>query len=652
MADRYNTTGLWRDYELGKAYQSTIGLTKNLPTFVRFFEGKQWPAPTDKTKKLPRPVVNVIKMICRNKKSAILSTPVKLVYTAEDERVDTELFNHFSEYIQKELGQVALDKRAIDDAVKKGCYFYHYFWDAEARGKRGNVEGALRCEIIDPLNIFFANPREHDEQKQKWILIASREDVSAVRAKADSDVDVESIVADAQDDKYGTPEQEGDRLCTVLTRYFRRDGEVYCEMATKGAIIKAPFPISPDIAAARAALGVDGDGDGAGIDAPNNHLPDKAETDMELPKSPAAYLYPIVAGSYESREDSIYGIGEVEGLIPNQKAINFFLAMALLNAQENAWGKYIVLPGALGHQTIKNEPGQVLTDYSKTGKGIRKMTEQTMQAQPLQLVDTLTSLTRVVTGSSEVMTGESIGSSMSGAAIAQLQSQALIPTEELKESFWIVKEKQGKVLAQFFKLFYSDKEFTYEDDIPVRDGTGAIAYDTAGNVMMERRHVSASFNGGDFSDVDFDVVVEATGGTKASAAGDISALDNLLAQNRISLRTYLDAYPNDSLSNKAKIIKGVEEDEQGQVVQLTAQVQSLTAQLAEMAKMAESRRETAEQVEKVIGENERLRILLARLYTESAEKIRTANARIAEAQSDASQFAHDIADAIGMKPTV
>ena len=194
-------TALWEDYENGLTYQQSSGLAKNLPTFVNFYEGKQWAAPTKNTKNLPRPVVNIIKMICRNKKSAILATPVKIIYKAEDEMADVEKFNNFAAYIQKEIGQEALDKKAIDDGVKKGSYFYHYYWDSEAKGKNGIKEGGLRCEIIDPLNIFFSNPTELDEQKQKWILIASREDVESVRAKCDEGIDPEEIVSDEPDSK-------------------------------------------------------------------------------------------------------------------------------------------------------------------------------------------------------------------------------------------------------------------------------------------------------------------------------------------------------------------------------------------------------------------------------------------------------------------
>lgn len=639
-------TSLWEDYQNGIAYQQTSGLAKNLPTFVNFYEGKQWAKPTKNTKNLPRPVVNIVKMICRNKKSAILATPVKIVYKAENDRADVEKFNRFASYIQKEIGQEALDKRAIGDGVIKGSYFYHYYWDSEAKGKDGIKEGGLRCEIIDPLSIFFSNPNEIDEQKQKWILIASREDVESVRAKCDSDIDPETIVGDEGEHKYGEVEQEGDKLCTVLTRYFRKDGEVYCEKATKSVVINKAFPIAPDLEAAGRELGLDDTDSEGEEDAPNNALPDNGEGEELTSERVKASLYPIVVGNYERREKSIYGLGEVEGIIPNQKAINFNLAMSLLNAQEVAWGKYIVLPNALKGQVINNEPGQVLVDYSQTGNGIRKMTEQVIQSQPLQLIDTITQLTRVVTGSTEVMTGETLGASMSGAAIAQLQSQAQQPVEELKDAFWLVKEKQGRILAQFFKLFYSDKEFTYEENIQKIDGNGQPIFDNTGKPEEEEAQMTDVFNSSEYAETEFEVVVEATAGTKSSAAGDITALDVLLSKGAISIKSYLKAYPEDALSNRSEVLKLVEEEEQSQVVQLTQQVQQLTEQLSQATQVIQQQKETVDKVVSLIQENSQLKTFIADLYSESKSKIQQANEQIeignqaiAATTRDATEFA-------------
>lgn len=638
-------TSLWDDYQHGLSYQASSGLSKNIPKFVKFYEGDQWAAPTKNTKNLPRPVVNIIKMICRNKKSAMLSIPVKITYSAEDAMVDVDKFNKFAEFIQKEMGMKNLDKKAIDDAVKKGSYFYHYYWDSEAKGKDGTAEGGLRCEIIDVLNIFFADPTQLDEQKQEWILIASRENVRSVRAKCDKGVDPDSIRADESDNKYGVVEQEGDELCTVLTKYFRKNGEVYCEIATKSVIVRKAFPITPDLQAAGRELGY------VEEDAPNNDLPDSNDGKNLMPDSVKAHLYPVVVGNYEIREKSIYGLGEVEGLIPNQKSINFNIAMALLNNQEMAWGKYVVLPGALKGQTITNEPGQVITDHTSTGNGIKKLSEQAIHSQPMQLVDTLTQLTRVVTGSTEVMTGETLGTGMSGAAIAQLQAQAQQPVEELKEAFWLVKEKQGKVLAQFFKLYYAEKEFSYTEEMSVDESGMPIDNPALASTPLHTENVQLTdvFNGEEYRNTEFTVVVEATAGTKASAAGDINALDILLQKGAISIKTYIKAYPSDALSNKSELLKGIEEEEQNQIKQLSEQLKQTEEQNLQLTKMVEEQKSTVEKVVSIVEENNRLRAFIAAMYTEAKTKINNANAqikagnaKIAETTQDASEFAQYI----------
>ena len=72
-----------------------------MPTWVAMYEGKQWPDSTEKTKNLPRPVINILKMMCRNKKSAVASSPVKLHYTTDDLESDTTLFDQFTQYMVK-----------------------------------------------------------------------------------------------------------------------------------------------------------------------------------------------------------------------------------------------------------------------------------------------------------------------------------------------------------------------------------------------------------------------------------------------------------------------------------------------------------------------------------------------------------------------
>ena len=631
-------TKIWEDYRNSRAYLDATKLSTKFPAFVKYYEGDQWAPANDKTKGMPRPVVNVIKMICRNKKSAILSTPVKIIYKAENSAVDVDKFNNFAEYIQRELGQDRLDKDAIDDGVKKGTYVYHYYWDSEAIGKEGVKDGATRCEILEPLNVLFANPCERDEQKQKWIIIVSREDVESVKAKADKGVDLDAIKGDESESKYQTKEQDGSELVTVLTRYFRKNGEVYFEKGIKNLMITAARPLAPDITSAAIDLGME--------DAPNNSLPDNTEIEPLVTDRAKAPLYPIVVGNYEKREGSIYGLGEVEGLIPNQKSINFNIAMALLNAQENAWGKWVVHPKALRGQTITNAPGQVITDYTESMNGIKKMSEQSLSSAPLTLVDTLTQLTRAVTGSSEVMSGEVLGANMSGAAIAQLQSQAQQPIEELKDSFWLAKEKQGKILAQFFKLYYEQKEFSYSEKKQKTDADGKPMVDEIGNPIMMESIATETFSSSEYAGTEFSVVVEATAGTKASAAGDISALDALYSRGDISLKTYLEVYPDDALSNKHQLLKRVEEEEQSQIKVMAKELETTKQQLVEATELLAAQKNVVDSVMSVIHENNQLKTMLIKLRSEATakinqgnEQIALANQKILEVTNDASEFA-------------
>ena len=628
--DGTDVTDIWKQYQNGLTYQGKIGIRENIPRYVDFYEGRQWPAPTENTKNLPRPVINIVKLICRNKKAALLSVPVRLVYKADNSSADAKLFTNFAEYIEKEIDQRRLDKEAVSSGVVKGSYFFHYYWDSEAVGLEGQIDGGVRCELVDPLNIFFANPCEDDEQKQEWIIISSRESVNAVRAKADKDVSLDDITPDEADSNpYKAEEQDDSKLCTVLTKYFRHNGKVYCEQATKKVVFKKAWTIIPSAEQRKAELVRL---QSSRVDAPNNALPDDTVQDNTLKTSE---LYPVVAGYYEKREKCIYGLSEAEGIIPNQKSINFHLAMSLLNAQECAWGKYIALPNALKGQKISNEPGQVLIDHSGTGQGIKKMTEQSLHSMPLDIVSVLTELTRSTTGATEIMSGEVLKAGMSGTAILQLQAQAQTPIEDLREYFWLVKRKQGMVLAQFFKHFYYfDKSFVYKE----------LSEET-----KKKEERTGVFNSAQFEGVNFSVVVEATQGTRASVVSDISLLDRALTAGAIDLKTYVKAYPESAIGNKSELIELLEQMEQAEIVQLKAQNAQLTEQLTEFAKIVEKQKLVVDKIMPTIQENNRLNEYMASLQKEYAGKISLQNHQIIElakrlkkADKDAGDFAEEI----------
>ena len=597
-----HANNVWKMYQEGVDYQSSSGLSRTIPQCVRFFEGKQWADATESTKNFPRPVVNITKMICRNKKAGILSNDTAIIYACDDAK-KAKRFTNFGTYITKELNQKKLDRKAINDGCVKGTYVYHYYWDSDAIGKRGNMPGGVRCEIIDPLNIFFANPNNDEEQAQEWIIIRSRLKVKTVRAMADKDVKKDLINSDSNESKYEEKEQDDKNLVTLLTRYFRQNGEVYFEKVVKGTVVNKPRPLHPNINAVLKDLEEDTQNE-------------EGYEQEEIDYSPIANLYPVAVGQYEPRDKCIFGIGEVEGIIPNQKAINSNLGLQLLNIQDVWGGKYVVLPNALRGQKITNNPGQVLTDYSGTGGGIKKITEQVYNDVPLKVLDTTSSLTRVVTGATEVMTGETIGANTSGAAILQLQSQALKPIEELQQAFWDTKVKCGRILEMFYKLYYQDVDF-YSEETSV----GAN-----GEPITTRN--AEKFNGSDYINTDFDVTVEVVAGAKGSEVSLVNALDNLLQQKQIDITTYFELYPHNALPNKTQIVDAIKQREQEEIFALQNQVQQYEQQLQNATKIFEQEKTTIQNALNAIKENESLKKMIIDLRNEFTAKIAQANQQI------------------------
>lgn len=603
---------IWSMYQKGLDYQNISGLSTKIPQCVDFYEGRQWPKATEKTKSMPRPIINVTRMIVRNKKAGILSNKTAFVYNCSDPQ-KAKQFNYFGNYITKELGQEKLDRSAVQDGAVKGTYIYHYYWDGDAVGKLGNLPGGVRCEIIDPLNIFVSNPNNDNEQAQEWIIIRSRVNKDTIEKMCDSGVDKSLIVSDDNESKYGEKEQDEHNICTLLTRYFRQNGEVYYEKAIHSTIIVKPRPLHPNIKDAYKKI--------TGDDVPNEEGFETKSVDNRK----VAYLYPIAIGPYEKKDKSIFGIGEVEGIIPNQKSINANLGLQLLNVQ-NVWGgKYIVSPTALRGQKITNDPGQVLVDYSSTMGGIKKITEQVYNDVPLKILEETMNATRVVTGATEVMTGETIGANTSGAAILQLQSQALKPIEELQQAFWDTKAKCGKILEMFYKLYYENTTFSYSERN--LDGT------TTENI--------ATFNGSDYIDTDFDVTVEVIGGAKGSEVSLVNALDGLLQQKQIDLITYFELYPQNALPNKTEILDALKQREQSQIMQLSQQNAQYETELKNAAALFEKERETIQNAINILKENENLQKMIVDLRTEYANKIGQANQMISQSNSRLNETYND-----------
>lgn len=628
--DEIKITKLWEDFEHARAYQNSLELTTQIPVNVDFYEGRQWAAKTEATRHIPRPVVNIVKFITRSKKSSIVGAPISLVFTSNGNPDMARKLTEFNKTIENEMEMDELRNKLVQEGIVKGTGVLHYYWDSEAKGELGDFEGGVRAEIIDPLNVFFANPQEQDEQKQKWIILASRVEVNAAREMMSRKYrknDGEKLVKpDGASQLYTDEvEQNGTELVTVLTRYYRKNGEVFYERGTKSTMLHDGIPMTPPTEAdAEMELQREAEEtakiDQIQHDKSSGDKMDSGEDKLQdIPKETADTarhkfnLYPIVVYPYEVREKSIYGMGEVEGIIPNQKAINFIFAMQLLSIQNLAWGKWIVKEGALRNQRLTNSPGQVVTDHTPYGvKGISRSDEPPISNHPMSFMDTLLSSTRLVTGSTEVMTGETY-SGQSGQAIANLQSQALKPIQELRDRYLRANKKGARIVKQFYELFYEDKHFEFQAE----DGS----------------YSEESFSGVEMANSVFDISIEAGAGTPYSESLEISLLTEYLGAGYIDYPTYLELLPAQIASFKTSLLKKVQEgtanqvkQAQEQIVALQEQLAQATAALQQMGQRLEAQGQTVEKVDQIINRNRAMGRTLAELYDEATNKINAANA--------------------------
>lgn len=532
-------TKTWEKYREALSWQGSMGFTVSFPEYIRFREGDQWAPPTKRTRNLPRPVFNIIKMFIRTKRAMLLSQPLSINYSPSEYSADavqsqfaSDAARDMTDYaamLWRKTRQDELNYQFIDDAAVLGTGILHYYFDDTA-----GTQGEIRGETIDPINFFVGNPQEQDVQAQPWIIISQRVPVEDVKALAKreglSAQEIELIGSDAEQSAEGYDsarrEMHGEDKCTVLTRYFRKDGAVHFDRCTRSVEIVKSRSLTPD------------------------------------GRESVIRLYPVVILTWEVRKKCIFGIGETETLIPAQKAVNFLKAMELLSVQQCAFPKILTKPNAL-RQTLTNEPGEVVTDYTPNGIGITYMSAAPLSGAAGNLAASIFDLLRVVTGVTEVASGEAIGAQMAASAIIALQQQARTPIEETQRRFIRRIEEVGKIWEELIKAYYYTE----------RNIVSADAKDD--------ENVSRPFKGTAYAHMQFDLAVDAGASSDYGEVLAQTTLDNMLARGDIDIRMYVKLAPRNVVPFREELLRMLDERDEQQKQMAAMQMQTVPQQANE-----------------------------------------------------------------------
>jgi hypothetical protein len=533
-------SSIWDEMKKGIEYQTAIGLTSQVPEYVRFKEGDQWPPSTALTKHAAKPVINQCDFTIETRKSNILSQTIKMIFEPEElpeGQDNTELqqaaqdMTDMAQNTWNDIDEEELNEEWVEDALLTGTGIKHYYFDNSYKGGQfTKYVGRIQGETIDVLDIFFANPqlKPSQVQKQPWIIIRTHDDTDMLIEQAKKNGSNAELI---QPDKNGREENydaakkdmADKRVTTCAIKYYKKDGQIYWTKVTESAVVQKPTPLTP------------------------------TERPFEL--------YPIRLLVFKKRRKCIYGISVLKDIIPVQKMINFIYGMIANGIQDVAWPKIIAKMGAL-MQPITNVPGEILVDHlANPGiDGFKFMQPPNFSKFPVEVADRLIEMQRQTNGTHDVVTGEQLGANMAAAAIIALQNQAKKPVENDQKKLYRAEKDCGLIWQEFYKCYYNMPR-------PIK------GKDEDGN------DVTKIFDGSKYTDMGFGLSIDIGPASIFSETLQVSILDKLFDKGAVDKYQYIKYLPQNSVSSELRSDFEKEEEMMKQQQEAMGQADQIMQQL-------------------------------------------------------------------------
>lgn len=561
-------TTIWKDWELTRDYLNSRNVPNCIRMYEDYYQDKQWKY---MPKSLPNICFNVIAAIIKQKQSTICESPIQLDYFTNSSSQDSQEITRFIAFLLKTMGFEKALRSAVKWSLVRMNDYLHFYWNEDAIGQDANAKGACKVERIHVLNIGMCNPTVKNIQDQEWVIIATREKVERAKRMCQFKDEKDKIVHDDNEINDEVTEQDDNSLCTVLTRYFRINGEVYFEKATKFALLTKPTPLNPNLTIQEIRRKRQ-KRDPETSKNPDEHLEDMVYEEQ----TNKFFLYPIVDVCLNESSDSYLGISDIEGMVAPQNAVNVMYSLAVQNGIV-LQPKYLKKPDALRGEVITNEIGQVLTDHHKGGgDGVKILTgvaqySDEMLNTPLAMIETL----KKVKSSADVTMGD-VSKEYSATAISLLQTAAEKPTEDMERQKELAAEEAGKILLLFAKFYYRNARYAY--DITEQEQMAmADSYQLPREAIPMRQE--GRFFGNKFINNVCDIQVSAGAGGKLSQATQFQFLIQFfqLSGNMTpdQKRAFIKATPNYIFSDKDQLLALVDAEEQGVIAQMQQEIAKL-----------------------------------------------------------------------------
>jgi len=521
-------------FKLGEQYFNQMGFPDTWQECTKFKDGDQWPQATEKTKNMPRPVINIIRFIEDHKCSSILSEPIKMIFKPEEILMDeaegidmnivgAELFTQFSEVEWTNVDQEGLNEEACEKAAELGAGIYHYFLDNSiVKGKVHIVKGFMQGEILHPLSVMVGNPQCLKTQLQPYILIPVRDDLESIKARAKKNGIKPDELLKIQGDKdikdlNPIARFEVQEKANEITCYWKENGTIWI-MKVCGNVVTQP------------------------------------------PVDTEHKLYPIARFNWYKQDKNWYGMSETKGLISNQKSINFMTAIGMMREILMGMPKLMLKKGIV--KNFNNDPATPIMNEAGTEWGAQYLQPPQQSGKGQELTDFLLSSTKTHAGSTETATGElSKSAQMNATAIMMLQKASAVPLDQIKKRFRRTQEEIGHIMMEFWTINYNTQRV-----INIKDPDG--------------NETPTMFRGSDFKDISLKLKISIGASTEYSESLTMASLDKFLDKQLITFKQYLESAPESVIPFKEKLLKELEQQQADQGnVELTPEEQATISML-------------------------------------------------------------------------
>ncbi len=393
-------TKAWEQYEAGRAYKTRIGLYETVERNRRFYAGDQW-GESVQERALPHPVFNLVSCIADYLVGAVAGGRLSVTYSDESlhpapdsvmqERFSTAL-SMLNSHLNYRWDRCHMDRVLyclLLDAVLSGDGVLYCYREPNAA-----QAGEIQTTVWDSCELYAADMNRADIQSQEYIILSGRENVAKLRQLARkngmSEDRIAHIVPDGNEARgyrrrgYTELEEEEQAKATVLLKFWKEDGVVWFEKATREVVLC------------------------------------RVKTEM--------HLYPVAYFNWMPSYGSFHGISPVSGMIQNQKWINRAYAMLMKHMSDTAFSKVIYDKSRI--PSWSNEVGEAIAAVGgNLSDAVQVVSAGQLQEGYMAVIESAIAMTKETMGATDTALGTAQASNTS--AILALQEASRVSLQKV-----------------------------------------------------------------------------------------------------------------------------------------------------------------------------------------------------------------------------